>query len=139
MEGLGWSVSVFTRRQVETFVLIGVGGFIGANVRYWVSIWAAARFGTSFPWGTLIINVSGGALLGLFNGWAGNHLSLDPRIRLLIAVGFFGAYTTFSTYANETVTLLRAADWVGVWLNLLGSNVLCILGALIGIVIGSRL
>lgn len=123
---------------METFLLIGIGGFIGANVRYWVSIWAAARFGASFPWGTLIINITGATLLGVFNGWAGNHLSIDPRIRLLVAVGFFGAYTTFSTYANETVTLLRAADWIGVLLNLLVSNVLCILGALAGVLIGSR-
>jgi CrcB protein len=66
---------------VETLLLIGIGGFIGANVRYWVSIWAADRFGAAFPWGTLIINVTGATLLGLFNGWAGNHLNLDPRVR----------------------------------------------------------
>ena len=124
---------------METLLLIGVGGFIGANVRYWISIWAATRFGAAFPWGTLLINLTGSALLGVFYGWAGNHLNLDPRVRLFVAIGFFGAYTTFSTYANESVTLLRAADWVGLLLNLLGSNVLCVLGALIGVLIGSRL
>ena len=128
-----------TRRQVETLLLIGVGGFIGANARYWVSIWAAARFGTAFPWGTLLINLTGSALLGVFNGWAGNHLNLDPRVRLFVAIGYFGAYTTFSTYANESVTLLRAADWISVLFNLLGSNALCIGGALIGLLIGGRL
>ena len=123
---------------METILLIGIGGFIGANVRYWVSIWAAARFGPAFPWGTLIINLTGSALLGLFNGWAGNHFNIDPRIRLFVAIGFFGAYTTFSTYANETVTLLRVADWVSVLLNILGTNACCILGALTGVIIGSR-
>jgi len=127
------------RRQVETILLIGIGGFIGANVRYFVALWAAQRFGTTFPWGTLLINMTGASLLGVFNGWAGNHLSLDPRVRLFVAIGFFGAYTTFSTYANETVTLMRAADWVSVLLNLLGSNVMCIMGALAGILIGNQL
>jgi CrcB protein len=124
---------------VETVILIGIGGFIGANARYWVALWAAERFSPAFPWGTLIINATGATLLGLFNGWAGNHLNLDPRIRLFVAIGFFGAYTTFSTYANETVTLLRAADWVSVLLNLLGSNILCIFGALVGVLIGNQL
>ncbi len=128
-----------TRRQVENLLLIGIGGFIGANVRYWVSLWAAARFGPAFPWGTLIINLTGAALLGVFNGWAGSHLNLDPRVRLFVAIGFFGAYTTFSTYANETVALLRVSDWVDALLNLLASNVLCILGALLGVLLGSRL
>jgi CrcB protein len=124
---------------METILFIGIGGFIGANVRYFIALWAAQRFGTTFPWGTLIINLTGASLLGLFNGWAGNHLNLDPRVRLFVAIGFFGAYTTFSTYANETVSLMRAADWVSVLLNLLGSNVMCIMGALAGILIGNQL
>lgn len=126
------------RRQLETLLLIGIGGFIGANVRYMVSNWAAARFGQTFPIGTLLINVTGSCLLGLFLGWAANHITLDPRVRLLVAVGFFGAYTTFSTFANESVALLRAGDWLGALVNVLGTNVLCIVGALVGLLIGSR-
>ena len=124
---------------METFLIIGIGGFIGANVRYWVAGWAIEHFGRLFPWGTLIINFTGSALLGVFLAWAGNRSTLDPRVRLLVAVGFFGAYTTFSTYANETVTLLQAGDWAGVLGNVLGSNLLCILGAIVGVAIGSRL
>jgi fluoride exporter len=124
---------------METFLLIGIGGFIGANVRYWVGGWAVEHLGKLFPWGTLIINFSGSALLGVFLAWAGNRSTLDPRVRLLVAVGFFGAYTTFSTYANETVTLIQAGDWAGALGNVLGSNLLCILGALVGVAIGSLL
>jgi CrcB protein len=124
---------------VETFLLIGIGGFIGANVRYWMATWAAGQFGPTFPWGTLIINVSGSALLGVFIGWSGNHIAVDPRIRLFLAVGFFGAYTTFSTYANESIALLRFGDSVGVLVNVIGSNVLCLLGALLGLLFGGRL
>lgn len=124
---------------METLLLIGIGGFIGANVRYWVATWTVGQLGPTFPWGTMIINVSGSALLGVFIGWSDNHITVDPRIRLFLAVGFFGAYTTFSTYANESIALLRFGDWPGVLVNVVGSNMLCLLGALLGLVVGSRL
>jgi CrcB protein len=124
---------------VESFLIIGLGGFIGANARYLVSGWAAERFGTSFPWGTLVINFSGSCLLAVFLAWAGGRTLLDPRVRLFLAVGFFGAYTTFSTYANESVALLQAGNWIGALGNILGSNLICVVGAMAGLVIGSRL
>jgi CrcB protein len=123
---------------VETILLIGIGGFIGANVRYLVALWAAGRFGSAFPWGTLIINFSGSSVLGLFVGWSANHVTLDPRVRLFVAIGFFGAYTTFSTYANESVALMQAGRWLSVLANVLGTNLVCILGALFGLAVGSR-
>ena len=98
------------RRKLETFLIIGLGGIIGANLRYLVSVWAVGRFGSAFPWGTLIINLTGSALLAVFLGWAANRAALDPRVRLLIATGFFGAYTTFSTYANDSIALLKTDD-----------------------------
>src|SRR5689334_11649962 len=98
----------------------------------------AQRFGTAFPWGTLLINFSGSLLLAVFLGWAANHVTLDPRVRLLIAVGFFGAYTTFSTYAVDSMTLLQSSDWMGAVGNILGTNLVCILGAILGLAIGSR-
>ena len=123
---------------LQKFAIIGVGGLIGANLRYWVSGWAVERFGATFPWGTLIINLSGSALLGVFLGWASNHIDVDPRIRLLVATGFFGAYTTFSTYANESVAMLQSGNWVGVLGNVLGTNLLCLGGALLGVLIATR-
>jgi CrcB protein len=126
------------RRQVETLILIGIGGFIGANARYLISTWAAAQFGQTFPFGTFIINVTGSILLGVFLGWTGNHLTLDPRVRLFVAVGFFGAFTTFSTFANESIALLRAGDVIGTAINILGTNTLCLTGAVIGVSVGSR-
>ena len=127
------------RRQVETFLIIGLGGFVGANMRYLISVWVVARLGSTFPWGTLLINLTGSFLLAVFLAWAANRTSLDPRVRLLIATGFFGAYTTFSTYANESVALLQAGDWIGGVGNLLGTNVVCIVGAVIGLAIGHGL
>jgi CrcB protein len=124
---------------VENLLLIGLGGFIGANMRYWVSGWVAEQLGQVFPWGTLIVNVSGACLLAVFYGWAANHITLDPRVRLFVTIGFFGAYTTFSTYANETVALMETGDWIGVASSILGTNLVCIVGAWIGLAVGRQL
>jgi len=132
-------VEVGMRQHLETLLLIGLGGFIGANLRYWVSGWAARYLGQVFPWGTLIINFSGSCLLAVFIAWSANRLDIDPRIRLFLAIGFFGAYTTFSTYANESIALSRTGDWVGMWGNILGTNLLCLAGAWIGLMIGKHL
>ncbi len=129
----------WTRRQVETLVLIAVGGFIGANARYLLTNWAAASFGNAFPWGTLLINLTGSCLLAIFIAFAARRTTLDPRARLFLAVGFCGAYTTFSTYATDSITLLRAGNWMGGLGDILGTNAICIVGVFIGLAIGSRL
>ena len=124
---------------MEAILIIGIAGFIGANVRYLVSMWAAQNLGITFPWGTLIINFTGSCLLAVFTAWAANRTTLDSRVRLFIAVGFFGAYTTFSTYANESIALLRTGEWIGALSNVLITNFVCLAGALIGLIIGNRL
>jgi fluoride exporter len=124
---------------METLLIIGAGGFIGANLRYLVSIWAAQRFGATFPWGTMIINFTGSLLLALFVAWLTTRTTLDPRLRLLVAVGFFGAYTTYSTFAVESVTLFQTGNWLGALSNIFGTTLVCILGALVGFALGARL
>lgn len=124
-------------QHIETMFVVGIGGFIGANVRYLVATWVAEKAGQSFPWATLLINVSGSILLAVFLSWFMNHQP-DSRWRMLIAVGFFGAYTTFSTYSVETILLLQAGNFTGAAANFLITNLLCIVGALIGWGIGSR-
>jgi crcB protein len=88
------------------YLIIGIGGFLGANARYLVGNWAAQRWGTEFPSGTLLINVAGSFLLGLFATLA-MSLTWSDNARLLIAVGFLGAFTTFSTFAFESLSLLQ--------------------------------
>lgn len=127
------------RRHVETFLVIGAGAVLGANLRYLVSVWAVGQFGTGFPWGTLLVNLVGSFLLAVFMAWAANHMALDPRVRLLVATGFFGAFTTFSTYASDSIALFQAGDWGGAVFNVLGTNGLCLVGAVVGLVVGSRL
>ncbi len=79
------------------YLVIGLGGFVGANARYVVAQWAAQRWGTQFPYGTFIINITGSFILGFFQILVSNFAWSD-NWRLLIAIGFVGAYTTFSTF-----------------------------------------
>ncbi len=124
---------------METLLIIGAGGFLGASARYLVAQWADARFGKAFPWGILLINLSGSFLLALFLSFVAERAHIDPRTRLFIATGFFGAYTTYSTFAYDSATLLANGNWVGAAGNILGTNLLCIAGAIAGLMIGSRL
>jgi CrcB protein len=86
----------------------------------------------------LIINFSGSVVLAVFTAWATNRAGLDPRVRLLVAIGFCGGYTTFSTYANESIALLQAGDWLGAAGYILGTNVVCLVGVITGLFIGRQ-
>jgi CrcB protein len=121
---------------MQTFLIISIGAVLGANCRYWLGGWAVERFGAAFPYGTLIINLSGSFLLGLFITLLTGRLGIGPEWRLLVAVGFLGAYTTFSTYTYESVSLILEGQlWQGV-LNLFGSSILGGLAVLLGIGLG---
>ncbi|MFW5772238.1 MAG: fluoride efflux transporter CrcB [Phototrophicaceae bacterium] len=120
-------------------LFIGAGAFFGANLRYIISGWVALRAGLLFPWGTLIVNFSGSLLLATFVAWSANQSGIDPRLRLLLVTGFFGAYTTFSTYAVESVSLFQNGNWMGALANVAGSNLVCLVAVLIGLAVGSRM
>jgi len=97
---------------MEKFLLISLGAIFGANARYWIGDWAAQKFGANFTYGTFIINFTGSLLIGFFLTLATERFMIDSRWRLLIAVGFLGAYTTFSTYAFESFNLLVKGQWM---------------------------
>lgn len=123
---------------LEKYLLVGMGGFLGTCARYWVSGWAAEKWGTTFPFGTLLINLSGSFVLGLFMTITTERLLLNPGWRLLFAVGFLGAYTTFSTYTYESVQLLLTGNWWSGIANLLSSNLVGLLASVLGIALGRR-
>jgi CrcB protein len=95
---------------MREFLLIGAGAVLGANLRYWLTSLVTDRFGGSFPYGTLFINVSGSFLLGFVLVLISNRLAVDPGYRLLIGTGFLGAYTTFSAFSYDTIALLERGD-----------------------------
>ena len=121
---------------MQTFIIISLGAILGANCRYWVGGWAAQRFGTGFPFGNLIINLSGSFLLGFFLTLVTDRFLVDARWRLLLAIGFFGSYTTFSSYAYESVSLILSGQSLAGLLNLFGSSLLGGITVLLGIWLG---
>lgn len=120
---------------METFLLISLGAMLGANLRYWVGIWVASRLGTSFPYGNLIINLTGSLALGFFMTLAVDRLLLDPRWRVLLAIGFLGSYTTFSSYTFESVNLIMDNQWLLGLLNLFGSALVGGVAVFLGILL----
>ncbi|HLW74347.1 MAG TPA: fluoride efflux transporter CrcB [Gammaproteobacteria bacterium] len=118
---------------------ISLGAVVGANLRYWVSAAAARYLSPSLPWGTLIINVSGSFILGFFLAWSTERVFADPRWRLLIAVGFCGAYTTFSSYSYETFTLLEEGHYSLAAGNFAANNLLAFAGVVGGVVLARSL
>ena len=119
-------------------LLVGVGGFLGAQARFGVSTFASKKWGTAFPYGTVLINLTGSFILGLFLGLAGKAIFSDEAYRWLVAVGFCGGYTTFSTYTYETLTLWREKRFaVGLVANLIGSYVLGLVAAWLGFGLGN--
>ncbi len=98
-------------------LIVGLGGFIGAIARYIFALWIGQRWGRSFPLGTFVINVSGSFLIGLLMSLFTERFMVNPHWRLLLVVGFLGAYTTFSTFEYETGALLKDGEWMISLLN----------------------
>ncbi len=121
------------------YLWIALGAVVGASARYFISGYVARIFSTTFPYGTLIINLTGSLVLGFFLILAGERLLLDPRWRLLIAIGFCGSYTTFSSYAFESFALMEQGQWLLMAVNILASNVLCLAAVLAGAAIARGL
>ena len=104
-------------------LIIGIGGFVGAVSRYGLALWIGQRWGRAFPLGTFVINVSGSFLIGLLMTLLAERFTVNPQWRLLLVVGFLGAYTTFSTFEYETGSLLKDGEWTFAMLNIILSVV----------------
>ena len=130
-----WNVSMRTLIEWKTYAWISLGALAGANLRYLVSTMVRRVSGSSFPYGTLLINISGSMLLGFFLIWTTERVLADPLWRSLVAIGFCGSYTTFSSYAFETMVYFEQGHWTMFVSNILANNVLCLGGILVGAVI----
>ena len=121
------------------YLLIGLGGFFGANARFLVSSWAARLLGVNFPYGTFIANISGSFLLGVTIAILHDRGLLASPQRHFFVVGFLGAYTTFSTFAYESMQLFQnGAVLLGV-LNIVGSVLVSLLAVGCGFWLGRLL
>ena len=115
------------------YLWIGLGGFLGANARFLVQAWAASRWGADFPYGTLLANISGSFIIALFLTLATGRLAVSPELRLFVAVGFLGGFTTFSSFSLETFRLIEQSGWWSASLYFFGNTLLGLLGVLLGV------
>ncbi|HKF20866.1 MAG TPA: fluoride efflux transporter CrcB [Candidatus Angelobacter sp.] len=114
----------------RAYAWISLGALAGANLRYLLSKLVARLAGAAFPWGTLLINVSGSLVLGFLLVWTTERVLVNPLWRWLVAIGFCGSYTTFSGYAYETMAYFEQGHWMLFAGNILSNNLLC-LGAIL--------
>ena len=120
---------------ISDFLVISVGAIFGANARWVISRFAARIISPVFPYGTLFINVTGSFVVGFFMIWSSERVLLDPRWRLLVVVGFCGAFTTFSSFAFETMAYFQQGQWIMMLVNFISNNLLCLGAALAGMAV----
>jgi CrcB protein len=123
---------------LSKIMLVGVGGFLGSNLRYWLGVWMQARFPSDVPWSTMFINVSGSMVAGLFMGLATQGKWPEPW-KLLIAVGLLGGFTTFSAFSVEAARLLEQRAFGAAAMYIGGNVFLCLIGAIVGLVLAGAL
>ncbi len=124
--------SAFSQPMIRNPIAIGLGAIAGALTRYYLTVWLANRFGTSFPYGTFFVNLTGCVGMGFFVPFSERIAAISPELVLLIAVGFLGSYTTFSTYELDTHRLLRDSRLETAIFYWMGSAILGVIGIKIG-------
>ena len=121
------------------FLLICLGGAFGTGARYGVQILAVRWMGSSFPYGTLAVNVLGSILIGLVNEVAFTTSLIPPTVRVMLTIGVMGGFTTYSSFSFETLELAKDGAWLGAGVNVLLNTALCLAGCGLGIALGRLL
>lgn len=125
---------------MNTITLIFIGAGFGGVLRYGVSTGIYNLFNKNYPYGTLVVNVSGSFLMGfLFVLLLERFQSIAPQLRALLLIGFLGGYTTFSSFSIETINLMENANWFPAIVNILLSTILCLMAAWTGVILGKTL
>ena len=129
---------ILTLSFSQAFVLM-LGGSLGALMRFVVSGSITEKLGTSFPYGTLTVNVLGSFVMGFLAMFLVERMGLDPLLKLGIFVGFLGAFTTFSTFSMETMNLFEQGESVRALANMFLNVVLSVLAVWLGVMLGKQL
>lgn len=125
--------------KLYPYALVAVGGMLGANARYILANWIGSALGARLPLGTFVINLTGAFALGAVGAVLAHKLVAWPdEVRLMIGVGFIGAYTTFSTFCFESHALFEDGAWMSAILNLMVSPILGLFAVHLGIVLMRR-
>jgi len=118
------------------FLLICLGGAVGTAARYGVGGLAARWWGTEFPYGTLIVNVTGSFLIGFIQQVGLNTLAFSDTVRLVLTIGVMGGYTTYSSFSYETLRLAEQGSWLSALLNVVLTTGLCLALCALGLALG---
>jgi CrcB protein len=122
--------------EIRVPIAISLGAIAGALSRYYLTLWLTNRLGFGFPYGTFLINISGCLIMGFFANLAMEKTALiSPEVKLIVATGFLGAYTTFSTFGLDTVGLLQRGNWLAATGYFLGSTILGVISVQSGMII----
>jgi CrcB protein len=119
---------------MQSYLWIALGGALGSVARFWASGFVARCFGETFPWGTLIVNVSGSFIIGVFAALTGpeGRWMAAPSFRQFFMIGICGGYTTFSSFSLQTLDLARDGEWFYAAANTVLSVLLCLVGVYLG-------
>lgn len=98
--------------MLKSLCIVGLGSFMGGALRYLIATWMKNACSQGFPWGTLLVNLLGCFLIGVFYGWFSRYAASHPAC-LFLTTGFCGGFTTFSTFSNESLQLLQTGNWSG--------------------------
>lgn len=118
---------------MQKIIVIALGGALGALSRYSLGLWISSKWSQGFPLGTFIINITGAFLLGFLNTLFLDKLTISPLWRIGIGIGFLGAYTTFSTFGFETITLLEGGSILTAGLYTLLTVIIGFTGVALGV------
>ena len=126
---------------MANYLWISLGGALGTAARFWFSGFIAGKVGETFPWGTLLVNVSGSFVIGLFAGLTdpGGRLLVQSGARQFFMAGICGGYTTFSSFSLQTLKLVQDREWLHAGANVVGSVALCLLAVWLGHVLAQAL
>jgi CrcB protein len=127
--------------QAAAYLWIAIGSALGGVGRYWFSGLIAERFGETFPWGTILVNVSGSFVIGFFATLTApdGRLLVGSTARQFVMVGLCGGYTTFSSFSLQTLNLVRDGEWLRAGGNIVLSVVLCLAAVWVGHVLAAML
>ena len=127
--------------MIWNYVAVMAGGAAGGGLRMFIYNWSADHFGSAFPWGTLLVNVSGCLIIGLFTGLTGpdGEVMTSPMIRQVVAIGLLGGFTTYSSFSLQTINLLAEGEVLYGLGNIFLTLLLCLGGTWIGLALAGTL
>ena len=121
------------------YLWVAIGGALGSVGRFWLSNFVAVRFGETFPWGTILVNITGSLIIGAFAAFTDpdGRMLASPGFRQFFMIGICGGYTTFSSFSLQTLRLMQDREWLYAGANVVLSVILCLIAVWLGYLLGA--